>query len=301
MLIPPAHRLIVVCLLLGGPLSAFADPGVAVTAKSDPAYTERKFGQGRAAPETYVFLQGSYFDGQTVDRSIERMPFRRIAEYLGTELSRQNYLPARSAGEADLLLVVHWGTTTPRASRQEMFGQNSLTSPAPGAADIAAEALANPMGPSDLPPPPDTTMTPEANDLGGIADRLAGNITEGNAAALLGYQDEIHRLGKRAYADARNDIINFHLTNERYFITLMAYDLKAAAGPGRRRPVWTLHLNISSPGNNFSTALARISAVAVNFAGRTTSEMQTVRPRERTGTVTIAPLIILGEVNPASN
>jgi hypothetical protein len=286
--------------LLGGIPPAAADPNVAVTARAHDAYTERKFSGGEAATETYVFMQGNYFDGHTVDRSIERMSFRRIAEYLGVQLARQNYLPATSVADARLLIVVHWGTTTPRASRQEMFGGTGIASPNPGAADIAAQALANPDG-GQVFDAPDTTMTPEANDLTRVADRLMGNVTEGNAATLLGYQDEIQRLGKRAYADARNDIISFHLNNERYFITLMAYDLKQLETPGkRRRPVWTLHLNISSPGNNFNTALDRISNVAGDFAGRSTDGLQSVRPRTREGTVKIAPLIIIGEVKSGS-
>jgi hypothetical protein len=303
-LTPPAHRrLLALCLLLGVPLAASADPNVAVTAKAREDYTQQKLANGQPAPETYVFMQGNYFDGHTVDRSIERISFRQIAEYLGVQLARQNYLPAPSIAEARLLIVVHWGTTTPRATRQETFGGTGIATPNVGAADIAAFARDNPSGLFDdgMPPAPDTTMTPEANDLTGVADRLIGSVSEGNAATLLGYRDEIHRLGKRAYADAKNDIINFHLTNERYFITLMAYDLKQMAKADTRlRPAWTLHMNISSPGNNFGTALTRISAVVADYAGRSTDGLQTVRPKQRSGTVTIAPLIILGEVNPAS-
>lgn len=308
----PVHRLRLRAfagLLFGSVVAAHADPRVTVTAKAKEGYTEEKFANGSAANETYVFMQGNYFEGHTVDRSIERMPFRQIAEYLGVQLARQNYLPAPSIQEAKLVIVVHWGTTTPRLSRQDTLGGTNLTTPGPGAADIANAAGAatayadNPdrqMG--SLENAPDNDLRAEANDFTSVADRLVGTVSSGNAATLLGYQEEIHKLGKRAYADAKNDIINFHLTNERYFITLMAYDLKKAAGSNQRhRPVWTLHLNISSPGNNFSTALDRISTVAGQFAGRSTDGLQNVRPAAREGTVRLAPLIIIGEANPGSN
>ena len=289
-------------MVLAVAATARGDPRVTVNARAREDYLAQHHHEAGAAAETYVLLQGSYFEGQTVDHSLERMPFRRIAEYLGVQLARQHYLPAADIKEAQLLIVVHWGATTPRFSQQEALGGTSLTTPGPGAADVAAFAQANPTGVVEgLPPAPDTTMTADANDLPGVADRLIGNVSAGNAAVLLGYQEEIHRLGKRAYADEQNDIINFHLTNERYFITVMAYDLhQLQSGGARQRPVWTLHLNISSPGNNFQTALERLSTVAGQFAGQTTDGLQNVRPETHEGNVRLAPLIILGEVKAGS-
>jgi hypothetical protein len=299
---PPPHPcrlLCLACLLLATGPAAFADPRVAVVAKADPAYTARKFGDGKAAVETYVVMQGHYFDGLTVDHSIERMPFRQIAEYLGVELARENYLPAKTIKDAQLLIVVHWGTTIPRLAVQEAFGGTNLTSPVTGAADIAAFAKEHPTGTFEdgLPPAPDTTQTPEANDLPGVADRLIGSMTQGNAVTLLGYNEELYRLRKNLWSGTKEAVLNDHLTHERYFITLFAYDLREESTPGRtRKPLWSVHLNISSPGNNFNTALTRISSVAVNFAGRTTDGMETVRPTEREGKVTLGEMVILGEV-----
>ena len=63
-----------------------------------------------------------------------------------------------------------------------------------------------------------------------------------------------------------------------------------------RRPVLTLHLNIRSPGQNFTTALAHMGNVAVDYFGRNTDSVETARPHERTGTVTLHDVKILGEV-----
>jgi hypothetical protein len=81
----------------------------------------------------------------------------------------------------------------------------------------------------------------------------------------------------------------------RYFIILRAYDLHAATPAARSRAVWTLHLNISSPGNNFDTAIDRMCVAAVNYVGRSTDEVETVRQPVREGKVEIGPLVILGE------
>jgi hypothetical protein len=95
------------CTLLAGLPSAGADDHVAVISTASPEYTQRKFAGGEPRTETYVFLEGRFFEGATVDRSLEKMTFRRIAEYLAPELAKQNYLPARAIAQADLLLVVH--------------------------------------------------------------------------------------------------------------------------------------------------------------------------------------------------
>jgi hypothetical protein len=85
------------------------------------------------------------------------------------------------------------------------------------------------------------------------------------------------------------------ITKERYFIILCAYDLHKAAAGGARSPVWTIHLNMSSGGNNFQSALFRMSISSVNFVGRTSGDVKTVRPVMREGTVEIGTPVILGE------
>ena len=69
---------------------ALADRHVAVVSRATPEYTQRKFGDGKPQPESYVFMQGRYFDGVRADCSIEKMSFREIAGFLAPELARAN-------------------------------------------------------------------------------------------------------------------------------------------------------------------------------------------------------------------
>ena len=89
----PLPRSCVLARLVAGALtlipSLMADEHVAVIASAATAYTQRKFDGPKVRTETYVFMEGSFIPGQTVDRSIERMPFRRIAEFLAPELARR--------------------------------------------------------------------------------------------------------------------------------------------------------------------------------------------------------------------
>lgn len=310
---PRSSRLLgLACLLLASGPALLADPRVAVISTASPDYFERKFGHGgKPRLETYVFMQGNYFEGRTVDRSIEKMPFRRIADYLAPELAKQEYLPTTRIGEADLLLVVHWGTTNPHVSSQEMMGRTTSVTDMSTDVDslnrsIRQEAaLGDPSTSED-----DDTLTLALLDIGNpmdarlnldrleqLNDQIAGDMSRASNMALLGYADQMYKFKHSLWVSPFESTLRYDLSDERYFIIVQAYDLKVKPEAGRsRRPLWKMHLNISSPGNNFSTALSRMSLVAGNFAGRTSGEVVSVRAGRRTGTVTYGPMIILGEV-----
>src|ERR1044071_5089593 len=97
--------------LMGGSLNA--EKLVTVRSVADSRYAERRSANNPQAVETYVFVKGTFFSGITNDRTLEKMPFMRIAETLAYDLRRQNYYPTRDLRAADLVIVVHWGVTLP--------------------------------------------------------------------------------------------------------------------------------------------------------------------------------------------
>jgi hypothetical protein len=203
------------------------------------------------------------------------MPFRRIAEIIGPELARQQYWPAKSAKDADLLLVVHWGTTTRPVSMLEMRDE---TSPFPYDKIQAAVQ--------------DKATIIRFAALEQDTDNMSNAAANARTLQLLGYS----RFLDRPTLDADKALFYSDVSQERYFIILKAYDLHAATPAARSRAVWTLHLNISSPGNNFQTAVDRMSVAAVDFFGRSTDKVETVRPPLRDGKVEIGPVVSHGEV-----
>lgn len=70
--------------------------------------------RARLREETYVVMPGRRYPGMTADRTMERTTIRHIAATLVPKLARLRYTPGTSAATADLLLVLHWGTTIPR-------------------------------------------------------------------------------------------------------------------------------------------------------------------------------------------
>ena len=286
------------------PLAAvycLADPNVIVSATATPEYTQRKYGGEKTTPESYVVMQGHYFEGGIVDQSIEQMSFRRIAEIFAPELARRQYWPAKDAKDADLLIVVHWGTTTPKVSTMEMTAR---TSPLP---DLAAsrenkQALIETAAANNDPvmgllaeQMNEDTRLLQLERLDQLSDQIANDYSSANAAQLLGYVKTLRKYGARVVSPPEEYSLRLDLCQMRYFIVLRAYDLHASTIAGRSRAVWTLHLNVSSPGNDFRTAVDRMSVAAGSYVGSSTDEVETVRQRVREGKVEIGPLVILGE------
>lgn len=282
---------------------AVADQHVAVSSSANADYTRRKYGDGKSQPETYVFMAGKYFEGITVDRSIDKMPFRRIAEMLAPELARQHYFPTKTLETADLLLVVYWGTTIPRNESNRMEGITTFSSE--NTMERAEQAALNASRGDD----PVYSMFVIPSDEGarklefGLTERegvdVEGELQSGNNAQLLGYTQQLRRLQTSALSSTTEATLRGDLASERYFIIIKAYDLHDKVEPGhKRRSVWTLHLNTRSPGNNFPAALKKMGAVAVDYFGRNSDGVETAHPVIRTGTVTLAPIVILGTVKP---
>lgn len=282
-------------VMLSLPLLSLADSRVSLTASADPAYTQRKYGESEPRTETYVFMQGRYYEGHTVDRSIERMPFRRIAEYIAPQLARQRYVPATELKFADLVIVVHWGTTRPVLSMQDMAGHTSaatdMTNSAITLTNAALQSAAD-AGMSPLLGLSDNHQTQLHLDrLEQTANQAGAEMTRSDNVALLGYTEEMYRMRKDFVTSEAEASLRHDLNSERYFIILKAYDLRGVA----RQAIWTMHLNVSSPGNNFQKALDRMSVAAVHYVGRTTGAVRSVRPDVREGRVDLAPLVILNE------
>src|SRR6188768_1774905 len=120
----PRLSLFLLSLVLCGPLLA-AKP-VAAVGKANRTYLERRQVDGKPKRETYVFMEGICLEGACRDRTFETTTFREIAEFLAPELTQQNYWPTPEVKDADLLLMVHWGVTSPRASLNDMTARVDL-------------------------------------------------------------------------------------------------------------------------------------------------------------------------------
>lgn len=279
---------------------AQADDRVRFVGNANPAYTARKFVDGKPRRETYVFAVGQRFNGATADRTFDHTTIREIAGVLAPSLTKQNYWPTKELADADLLLVVHWGVTIPQASIYETTARTTYESgvqtsgmldDSPAALDLGAL-----IGPLDY-----IASENRWQQFNQIADRNARDISDASTAGLLGYSATLARYSRSIDRSAEQYTLLSDLRGERYFVIVRAYDLKATTKMDRSRAVWTLHLNISSPGNNFTGALGLMSEAAAPHFGRATGNVGTARPKIREGRIDYGDMIILGEAKPAAN
>ena len=84
---------------------------IAVSSTAAPDYVRPQDGVAGLRPQGYIVTSGHRVESGTRDRSIEKLTFNQLVGRLAPDLARQKYFPARSVDTADLLIVVHWGTS----------------------------------------------------------------------------------------------------------------------------------------------------------------------------------------------
>jgi hypothetical protein len=274
-----------------------ADKHVAAVGKATASYLERRMVDGHLRRETYVFMAGERFDGAIRDGSFEHTTFREIVGYLAPKLTQQNYWPTGNVKEADLLIAVHWGVTRPRTSFNDMTGRTNLGPDLTKKTELFSDsqALSDVQGALGGELGNLNALEQRMYQLDDIVDNDQQSFIGAGSARLLGYTETLARLSQEPNFTTKQYTLEHDLLSERYFVIVRAYDLHAETKEARSRPVWTLHLNISSPGNNFKTALASMSEAGADLFGRNTDGVTTVVPHVPKGHVEMHDLIIVGE------
>jgi hypothetical protein len=233
-------------------------------------YARAKLPDGTFKPQTYVFGQGQYMSGQMHDPSIEGFPFLRLAQLLAPFLARQNYLPARSPDQTDLIIVVHWGTTIPYDDGTYRTAVDGLQT-----AMSAAQTFGAPAGGQMSGGPMQALQAQQSNDLTSALmmvemENRQRDRANAHNAALLGYLPEMNRIGDFAsfsglrtyYSDLVSDV-----EEDRYFVILAAYDFPAARKEKKRRLLWITRVSVSVRGNRFDDELAAMLLSASRYFG----------------------------------
>jgi hypothetical protein len=268
-----------------------------------------KFGADPPRDETYLFVQGRYFSGAVRDCTLEKMTFMQIATTLAAGLVKQHYYPTRDLQKADLLLVVHWGMTTVADSGYKQLAMTSLRFDDPDRLrrDLAKSltdgtAFPNGQGGDPVPsmgPVADITyigdqQAQEANNIFQEVDEIASGISMTSNAQLLGFTAELQRDLQSAFGTTEGEMIRSMLSDERYFIIVMAYDYQALLKNHERKLRWSTRLSMRSPGMNFREGIKIMSVVGAEFFGRQTDGVKVQLPVVKEGKVEIGPVRVLG-------
>jgi hypothetical protein len=270
--------------VMPGLLRADVTNPVAVSSTASVDYVQSKSVPGAPKPETYLFFQGKFYGGTTRDPDLEHAQFGEIAKTLGENMVHQNYFPSKDPKEADLLIAVHWGTTTiyenPNA-QDDLERLNTLL-----AKYNAAIAAGKHPDPSAL------------NQAQAVADAEQAQIRRsiGINAELLGYRQEIAKDQQQATA-ASSEVGNLFadLAEERYFVILMAYDFHSMKKGSTPKLLWSTRFSIRAAGNSFTGALPVMSKVAANYFGRAIDGLKLEKPGAPEGKVDVGVPTVVGD------
>jgi hypothetical protein len=264
-----------------GLLPAAAADGEILTAVYSTAYNgyARATGSdGSFRPETYTLGEGGHASGSMRDASNEDVTFIKLARLLAPYLARQNYVPSPSSAGTDLLIVVHWGATTPYDGGS--YGETLAS----------LQTALQPLQKFGGPPAPGTTTRGSLPSIGSsnayrqqLTSQVDGALAVLNLqnqlrdranvhnAALLGYLPELNRdddirqlTGLRTYyRDLESD-----LEEGRYYVILAAFDFQRAWKQKQLKLLWVTRVSIRAHGHRFDEHLEAMVQNAGRYFGQ---------------------------------
>ena len=269
-------------VLTAGVAVGAKDSSVAASATAGSDYTRAKDEKGRPVAESYVFAEGKFFGGNTHDGSLDKMTFPAITKTLAVSLAKQNYFPAPNVESAQLVIMVHWGTTEiyedPMRDINLQAAQEALT-----AFNAAQEAGG--MG--------DPTALNQATGQLNMAQQSQLAAINRNAV-LLGYARTLEKERREMVTTNAEITMANELAEERYFVILMAYDNQVRVKEKKSKPLWITRLSVRSPGNNFTEALPALATVGADIFGQQHDDLVRVRAPLNRGSVKLGELEVLG-------
>lgn len=268
-------------------------------------YLQKRMVDGKRQRQTYVFMPGRYFAGNTHDNSLDRASFRTIAERLALDLRAQDFYPAESLAKADLVLIVHWGVTAGRnrdsvamaLSMESLASMNLEGAEAQRQLD-EANARGDLEGAGRARDNLTALESETRSEIRNI-DRNQSAATGEDSATLLGLAAALRKDDGTLFDYERRKTL-FGLTQEEcYFVIVMACDAPTLFNEKRLKRVWTLRTGISSAGVNFPEALDRMTNMASHYFGTRQEGVTFDYPgeRKRKETVTLGELIVIGTAN----
>jgi hypothetical protein len=259
-----------------------ADASITASATAGSDYVRGRDDKGAVQPETYVFAEGRFFSGTTQDGSLARMKFPDITKTLAVSLAKQNYFPAANIESAQLVIMVHWGTTEiyedPMRDINLQAAQDALST------FNAAQEAGGMADPTAL------NQATSALNMGQQSQMAAINRN----AVLLGYARSLERERREMLTTNAEITMANELSEERYFVILMAYDNQVRLKDKKSKPLWITRLSVRSPGNNFTEALPALAKVGSEIFGQQHDDLVRVRTPLRRGSVKLGELEVLG-------
>jgi hypothetical protein len=280
---------------------------VSIYSRVSPNYERELEQDGTYKREFYAIGYGGRVDGTVWDTTQEKENFPEIAGIVAEELAKQNYHFSPDKNTADLLIVLHWGTTAP-------FNSGNLTD----SVNLAGDAFRALNDAQSVQVEVDTSSQESTSQTVSLVSEQQMEIQRANAALdgaltsmqaeradqsrrdeqtakVLGYTDELARnndMARFAGSDRFNVLIN-EVQEPRYYVVVTAYDFDEITNQKKKKrkpdPEWITRFSIRTRGNDFMDRIDDMAMRAGNYFGRESGRLI----RQRTGEVEIGDMQVI--------
>lgn len=246
---------------------------VLTSAWASPEFEERRQTPDGPARLTYHFYQGNFHGGLANDKSLEKLSLQDIVQTLSRDMADQNYYPAESPREGDMLIVVHWGVTAVEEDWDELFPDDG------GSSETEFDENGIETG----------TVDGEVSELSTV-----GRSSVARNAMLTGIDKGLR---KRGMLPSDREDLRSLLDEERYFVILMAYDWQQLLNDKTHELLWSCRFSLPSPGTNFVNAVPSLSRAAAPLMGTNLEDLAKTKTQLGWGKGTVGELEVIGEVD----
>lgn len=260
---------------LAGTIFAAKTARVFIDSEASTTYNEVKENDGGAKYETYVFIKGNFYVGDFDDKSLKTASFEEVAATLAENMKQRNFYPSSSPSEGDLLIVVHYGTTSVEPDLEELFMLDST--------DPYAQGESDDTGYSEV-------YSDDFVDLADLNDLDANNTAQHRQTMRNNSLGITKALNRRNITTTEEFDLRVEMQDERYFIILMAYDYEKLRSENERELLWTTRFSVPSIGTNFEDAYPALARAASSYYGTSLEKYAKTNTHFGTGNVEIGTL-----------
>lgn len=299
----PLRRWTILFLLLGGGGWAWGEDNsltTAVYAQVGNGYKREKLPDGRFKPEYYAIANGGLLPGTTRDATVDRVPYPKMAGLMAQFLARQNYFLAKDKKQAQLLIVLHWGTTIPfndanYTAGVNQAGESFMRMQELGGGQGATPEGAGPFGTTEGAAARAAEADFEQKMMMMLNENDARDRANEHNARLLGYLREINEhngIQRWAGGGTYFDDLRADIEEQRYYVVISAYDFREATEKNNLRLKWVTRVSVRTPGHAFDKQAAAMLASAHRYFGQESGKL--IRQYVPEGRVEIGEAEVLG-------
>ncbi|MBK1876467.1 hypothetical protein [Pelagicoccus mobilis] len=241
------------------------------------AWASPEFEAQRQTPDglahmSYHIYPGNFHQGLVNDSSLEKISLQEIMETLAPEMAEQNFTPAATFEEGEMVIIVHWGVTAVQEDWADLF---------PEANDG------------------DTEYDEDGNETGYVDSELSHIATMDRPSVASNAQlTGINRaLEKKGLLPSDREAIRSLLEDERYFIVLMAYDWPLLRTEKQHKLLWSCRFSLPAQSTNFVDAVPSLGRAAAPFMGTNLDGLDKTKTQLGWGKGTVGELEVVSEVS----